>query len=42
VGIGVDCCGRGMNGGIGGGMIIVGAGEVSRITVTGTVRSGEV
>ncbi|GKC18881.1 hypothetical protein Tco_1021031 [Tanacetum coccineum] len=42
VGIGVDCYGRGMNGGIGGGMVIAGAIEVLGITVTGTVRSGVV
>ncbi|GKC09413.1 hypothetical protein Tco_1001023 [Tanacetum coccineum] len=42
VGIGVDCCGRGMNGEIGGGMVVAGAIEDSRITKTCTLRSGEV
>ncbi|GJX86509.1 hypothetical protein Tco_0337283 [Tanacetum coccineum] len=34
VGIGVDCYGRGMNGGIGGGMVVAGAVEDSGITKT--------
>ncbi|GJX46963.1 hypothetical protein Tco_0272153 [Tanacetum coccineum] len=42
VGIGVDCYGRGMNGGIGGGMVVAGVVKDSGITDTGTVRSGEV
>ncbi|GJW91890.1 ribonuclease H-like domain-containing protein [Tanacetum coccineum] len=39
VGIGVDYYGRRMNGGIGGGMVVVGADEVSRITITASVIS---
>ncbi|GKA49881.1 hypothetical protein Tco_0742954 [Tanacetum coccineum] len=41
VGICVDCYGRVMNGGIGRGMVVTGADEVSWIIVRGTVRIGE-
>ncbi|GKC17171.1 hypothetical protein Tco_1013953, partial [Tanacetum coccineum] len=39
-GVGVDCCGIGVNGGIVGGMVVAAAVEVSGITVTGTVKRG--
>ncbi|GJT63679.1 hypothetical protein Tco_1015159 [Tanacetum coccineum] len=34
VGVGVDCCGRGMNGGIGEGIVVAVAVEVLGITIT--------
>ncbi|GJV11009.1 hypothetical protein Tco_1352550 [Tanacetum coccineum] len=42
VGIDADYYKRVMNGEIGGGMVVTGADEVLEITVTGTVRRGEV